>query len=56
MLAHGFRGLNLKLLDSINLGPGIWHNIMPLNIFVAVTRSNIKDLIAENGCMGCINS
>lgn len=56
MLAHGFRGLNLKLLDSIKLGPGMWHNTMPLNMFVAVTRSNIKDLIAENGCMGCIKS
>lgn len=46
MLAHGFRGLDLKLLDSINPGPGMWHNIMPLNSFVAVTRSNIKKMDA----------
>jgi hypothetical protein len=43
-----------QLLDSIGPGPGMWHNIMPLNIFVAVTRSNIKEegFISANGCMG----
>lgn len=58
MLAHDFRGLSLKLLDSINPGPGVRHNIMPLNIFVAVTTNNMMEegFITANGCMGCIES
>lgn len=47
-------GLWFQLFDFIGFGFGMWYNIMLLNIFVVVIRSNIKEegFILVNGCMG----